>query len=106
AIDEDRIAFRDGDLDQRVQRLAALEQRFERVAGVPARRRAGETYADRTILYEDCEGTAGDVRFGAPFVADLERRLSASLELCSAYGVLYREHYRWMAEEAYRSLAA
>jgi hypothetical protein len=49
----DAVAATDGDPAGLRQALAGLAETFERVTGSPATRRAGETYAGRTLVYQD-----------------------------------------------------
>ncbi|MEA2562155.1 MAG: hypothetical protein QOH06_3659 [Acidobacteriota bacterium] len=50
--------------------LRALEDTFVRLTGTPARRRAGQLYAARGLVYEDCR-RAGEARFGPDLLARL-----------------------------------
>ena len=60
----DELADAAGDADRVAVAMAGLEATFTRLAGVPPTRRAGELYAGRTLVYEEC--LRGDtVRLGA-----------------------------------------
>ena len=60
-------------------RLEHLEHTFTRVTGVPPTRRAGETYAARGLVYEDCR-RAGDVTLGREFLSRVGPALSTVLD--------------------------
>jgi hypothetical protein len=80
--------FEEADLAGRRKLMAEAEELFTAGTGQPARRAAGEIYADRTILYEDCLGDLQPVRMSREDAARLERSLSPVLELGARYGLL------------------
>ncbi|MDQ3265991.1 MAG: lantibiotic dehydratase family protein [Myxococcota bacterium] len=80
--------FEQADLPRRREVLREAEALFEKASGQPARRAAGRTYADRTILYEDCLGDLLPVRMGEDEAARLEVALGPALELGARYGKL------------------
>jgi hypothetical protein len=100
-----RRAYSAAGLEARADLFRKMEERFETLTGAAPRRCAGEFYADRTILHEDCRGAIRRLDLGAPFLDKLVRT-AAALDLCAAYGTLFRRHYQWMARQAYDSLAA
>lgn len=63
-------------LDGAIERL---ESTFNRITGVAATRREGETYAARTLIYEECRRDT-DVEMGASVVARLGPPLSLILQ--------------------------
>jgi hypothetical protein len=75
-----------GDEEELNQALAQLEETFTRLTGGIATRSSGNTYASRTLVYEDCR-RAIEVKIGPEFIKTLE---PLSLLLTSA---------RWLTEE-------
>jgi hypothetical protein len=61
------------------QALDSVDEVFQRVTGKQANRRAGEMYAGRTLVYEDCR-RAYDLKVGKPFLDRLGPALSIVLE--------------------------
>jgi hypothetical protein len=72
---------------------------------LPPRRGAGATYADRTLLYEDCAGTHPRFEFSGAFTADLIRRLTPILDLSAAHAGLLEAHYRWLGRAVLDEIA-
>jgi len=70
------------------QALDALEASFTRLTGAEATRKAGATYAARTLVYEDCQRDI-DIELGAPLLDALGPPLT--LLLTSA---------RWITHQA------
>ncbi len=66
-MDEFRQAFRDAALEDRVHLQVELETLFTALPGMPARRSAGQMYADRTLLYEECKGNWKSFALAAPW---------------------------------------
>lgn len=83
--------------------LQQMEDRFTQLTGLESTRGHGETYAGRTLVYEDCRrGT--EVSFGSDVLAALASPLS--LVLASARWMTHfaaEIHRNWF-EEAYRQL--
>jgi hypothetical protein len=100
-----RVAFRDGSLDERDPLMGEMERRFTELTGDPPRRGAGQTYADRTLLYEECRGP--NVRFdiGVEFFGELQHRLEPVLDLCAAHGALLQQTYRRLGRESFDALS-
>jgi hypothetical protein len=94
--------FEKAPLEARRQLLPAAEAHFEKAVGKSARRGAGQMYADRTVLFEDCEGDLQPVRFPAVEAARLEEAMSPALDLGAAYG---RVRFRALRTLAGRVLA-
>ncbi len=87
-------------LDAALQRL---EHRFTQLTGLGSTRGAGETYAGRTLVYEDClRGTEVDLGTGvlAALAPPLSLVLASARWLTHASAELHRERF----EEAYREL--
>ena len=100
-----RVAFRDGSLEDRDRIMAEMERRFTELTGDAPRRGSGQTYADRTLLYEECSGPNVRFDFGVEFFAELQRRLTPVLDLCAAHGALLQEIYRRLGRGVYDTLA-
>lgn len=91
--------FEVADLAGRRAVLAEAEALFSKVTGKPARRAEGQTYADRSILYEDCLGDMQPVRMSRRESERLERALHPAMELGAAYGQLRHQAVRALARE-------
>jgi len=86
--------------------LSALEETFSRLTGQGSTRRAGETYAARTLVYEDCRRDA-DVRVGAqlrarlapPLLLLLQANRWLSFHVSVAYGEELKETFRSLQGE-------
>ena len=89
-------------LESRPQELESLERRFTAVTALPARRKGGEVYADRQLVYEDCCGDLQPVRMGAGLAARLERELGPVLDFGGAYGAARQAALRDLAAELVR----
>ncbi|WP_141617237.1 lantibiotic dehydratase [Myxococcus sp. AB036A] len=74
--------------------VAELEAVFQEVTGAPPTRAAGQTYASRTLIYEDC-ARDGALTLGAPVIG----RLGAVLELVLTGA-------RWLVGEVTRGTRA
>jgi amino acid adenylation domain-containing protein len=101
----DELAGAAGDAERVAEAMAGLEATFTRLAGIPATRRAGELYAGRTLVYEEC--LRGDtVRLGEDILDGLRAPLALVLDsarwFITACGALYTRHIT----EAYRQRAA
>ena len=83
--------------------LQQMEERFTQLTGLESTRGHGETYAGRTLVYEDCRrGT--ELSFGPEILDELAAPLA--LVLASARWMTYfaaEIHRNWF-EEAYRQL--
>jgi hypothetical protein len=89
--------FERAPLEERRALLPAAEAHFEKAVGKSARRGAGQMYADRTVLFEDCEGDLQPVRFPAVEAARLEAAISPALDLGAAYGRVRFQALRTLA---------
>ncbi|WP_143181417.1 lantibiotic dehydratase [Pseudovibrio exalbescens] len=74
------------DVDTRAHITREIEQFFTKVTGVEARRKGGETYADRTLMYEECSGTLDEFSFNTSFTEQMMERLQPVLKLLTIYG--------------------
>ncbi|HET6214757.1 MAG TPA: AMP-binding protein, partial [Micromonosporaceae bacterium] len=81
------------DSDALVTALTTLDETFTRLTGEPPTRRAGEIYAGRTLVFEECL-RADDVTFGpgllAPLSGALELVLDAARWFTAAGAALFR----------------
>ncbi|WP_067455044.1 lantibiotic dehydratase [Actinomadura macra] len=84
-LDRLRAALEAEPFPDKVETLHELEALFEKCTGVPARRGAGRTYADRAIVYEECS-SGFFLEVGEDLLRDWERRLEPILEVCAAHG--------------------
>lgn len=85
------------------QALAGFETTFTRLTGASATRRHGQTYAGRTLIYEDCRRDI-EIEAGPEFLQKLGPPLS--LLLTSARWLTYQaaKRYRQGLHELYRDL--
>jgi len=104
-FEELRVRFRDAEFADRPQLLAAMDAWFEATTGVAPRRNQGGTYADRTLFYEDCEGTHPRFDFSASFAADLLERIRPILDLCAAHAALLAAHYGRLGRRVFDELS-
>lgn len=88
----DRVALAAGNPAALDAALRDLETRFTRLTGAASRRRQGQTYAARGLLYEDCRRDV-EVSFGP----ELTRRMGPPLSLMLGSA-------RWLAGELTRRL--
>jgi hypothetical protein len=90
--------------EQLDQALAGLETTFTRLTGVSPTRKPGQTYAGRTLIYEDCRRDI-EIEAGPDFLQKLGPPLS--LLLTSARWLTYEaaKLYRQSLRELYRELA-
>lgn len=84
-LDRLRAALEAEPFPDKVRTLQELEGLFETYTGVPPRRGAGRTYADRAIVYEECSSNFS-LEVGEELLRDWERRLGPILEVCTAHG--------------------
>lgn len=83
--------------------LTELEATFTRITGRPASRGAGELYAGRTLVYEDCRRDL-ELELGAPFLADLAPALSLVLASARWFTHFVAHHHRTVFTEVYGEL--
>lgn len=99
-----RISSAAGDPERLNRELNHLEETFSRLTGAPATRAAGQTYAARTLAYEDCRRDI-EVRIGPEVFEALAPPLSLLLlsarwmshELAGMYRVAFRAAYAELA---------
>jgi len=104
-LDQLRAQFITADLPQRQEILARIDAHYSAITGESPRRGAGSTYADRTPLYEECEGTYEKFQFSKKFFDDFQKRLEPILNLSAAHGTLLREHYQNLGKSVFHDLS-
>ncbi len=91
------VADAAGDVERLEQAMQGLETTFTHLTGAAATRRAGETYAGRSLIYEDCRRDI-EVTFGSEFLASFASPLSLMLASARWYlyqaSIIYRDVFR------------
>ncbi|HZM76534.1 MAG TPA: lantibiotic dehydratase [Candidatus Limnocylindrales bacterium] len=95
AAQVDQYARATGEVGRR-DVLARLENRFTELTGVPARRAAGQMYADRHVVYEECQGDGG-ITIGGDVAARWEKALTPYLDWCAELGRRRQDAIRALA---------
>ena len=90
--------FADTGYPERRQVLDQAETFFEKTTGKEARRGAGEMYADRGILYEECRGDLMPFHLPGHQVKAMENALTPALNLGATFGQLRRKAVRQLAQ--------
>jgi len=108
ALDQLQAAFETvaaaaGDADAVSASTADLEATFNRLTGRAATRSAGETYAGRTLVYEDCIRD-GELQIGPEVLADVGPALSLVLDSARWLGYAVWFSYRKIAASLYATL--
>jgi hypothetical protein len=85
--------------------LGQMEATFARLTGAPATRRAGEIYAARSCLYEDCRRDV-EVIIGRDAIERLGRPLKLVLDSARWFTYTIGNRYRVELEAIYRRLCA
>ncbi|NES30188.1 lantibiotic dehydratase [Micromonospora terminaliae] len=101
----DAVAAAAGDEAKLVAALDQAARVFEEIAGVQAARRPGQTYAGRTILYEDTVRDV-DVHFGAAVLEALAPPLALLLQSARWFVAEVTREYRKVFDEAYELVRA
>lgn len=98
---KDRVAASAGDDEAVAAALERLDERFEELTGTAAQRRPGESYAGRTVVYED---TTRDLRvdFGPALMRELAPPLTLLLDAASWLAGRAGERYERLFTELYR----
>lgn len=102
----DAVARAAGDPAALDRALAAVDDRFSRLTGLAATRRAGQMYAGRTLIYEETHRNV-EVELGARFVERLAPPLALVLisarwythAVAAAYRPVFRAVYRELREQ-------
>jgi hypothetical protein len=79
--------------------LVRAEQAFDALTGVSPRRKAGGTYADRLVLFEDCTGDGQPLILPAAWQQRIQRELAPVLDFGLAVGQQVRRAHRELATE-------
>ena len=90
--------------DQLYSALAQLEETFSKATGVAATRAAGETYAGRTLVYEDCRRDI-DVSIGSGLLEELRGPLALLLTSARWFTWEVAQLMRGLLERIYFDLA-
>lgn len=101
-----RVALAAGDPDRLDQALCDLEKTFASLTGAKATRSAGEMYAGRTLVYEDCRRDV-ELSIGRDILESVEAPLSllfitgrwVTYRLARLYGEEFRRVYREVAQK-------
>ncbi|WBB80949.1 amino acid adenylation domain-containing protein [Micromonospora sp. WMMD882] len=101
----DEVAAAAGDADRLGDALAGLETRFTALTGTSSTRRAGQVYAGRTLVYEDCR-SAVEVTLTPDLVATCWPALGLLLESARWFTSAGAALFRRACAERYRDLAA
>jgi hypothetical protein len=100
----DEVAAATGDADRVAAAMAGLEATFTRLSGAQATRRAGQMYAGRTLVYEEC--LRGDtVRLGAGTLDGIREALTLVLDSARWFTIACGAGYARHFEAAYRQRA-
>jgi hypothetical protein len=101
----DAVATAAGDPERLDRAFAALEEWFSNVTGTAATRRAGQTYAGRTLVYEDCRRDVA-LTLGSRLRADLAGPLDLLLTSARWFTGHALERYQQALIGLYRRLIA
>ena len=82
-----RGAFEQADLEGRRELLRRLEEKVATLTDAPARRRAGQIYADRLVLHEECLGGIGPLRLPEAAQVRLAKALQPVLTTFAAHAI-------------------
>ncbi|HEY0734511.1 MAG TPA: lantibiotic dehydratase, partial [Herpetosiphonaceae bacterium] len=93
-----------GDADALDRAQSQLEATFTRLTGGSPTRNAGQMYASRALLYEDCRRDA-EVALGPDFLATLGPPLTLLLTSARWFTYQVASAYRRVFERTYRTLA-
>ncbi|MDB4961946.1 MAG: hypothetical protein JWP01_1945 [Myxococcales bacterium] len=101
----DAVATAAGDATALEHAMAGLDDAFTRNTGAAPSRRSGETYAGRTIVYEDCRRDL-DITLGPALVDRIAPALSLLLTSARWYTYEVARRYREVLVEIHRGLAS
>jgi hypothetical protein len=94
-----------GDAEKLDLALGNLEAAFTRLTGAGATRSAGEMYAGRTLIYEDCRRDI-EIEIGPELLAALADPLSLLLTSVRWFSFRIAAHYKQLFREIYSEIAA
>ena len=92
-----------GDADRLNKMFEEIEDFFVRLTGKAATRKGGETYAGRTIVYEDCRRDM-ELTFGKQFFNDLTKPLTLLLTSARWFTYVAIEPFQKSIEQIYDRL--
>ncbi|HEX6967972.1 MAG TPA: amino acid adenylation domain-containing protein [Micromonosporaceae bacterium] len=101
----ERVVDATGDAARLEPALAELEATFTKLTGAAPTRRAGQVYAGRTLVYEDCRSST-EVGLSPELVATLWPALSLLLESARWFTFAGAALFRRACQERYQELAA
>jgi Lantibiotic dehydratase, N terminus len=101
----DALGAAAGDAPRVAAAMAGLESTFTRLTGLPATRRAGQLYAGRTPVYEECR-RADTVAFGESTLDGIAGALAIVLDSARWYTAAGAALYRRHLGELYRQRVA
>lgn len=104
-LESSRRDFAVAELTQREEILARVEREFERLSGEPPRRGAGEMYADRTVLYEECLGSIERMEFGGALFDRIRASLELPLRVAACHARLRQAALEARASEVFAELS-
>lgn len=93
-----------GDAAKLDQALGNLDAAFTRITGANATRSAGEMYAGRTLVYEDCRRDI-EIEIGPDVIAALADPLSLLLTSVRWFTFRIATHYKQLFREIYSEVA-
>jgi acyl carrier protein len=99
----DRVAAAAGVATDLNAEMAHLETTFERITGSSASRRAGQMYAGRGVVFEDCRRDC-DVKLGARFLERLGPPLSIVLDAAHWVSAALRQQFTDHLRRSYAEL--
>lgn len=97
-------AFATADLDRRVQLLSTIEERWSALQLGAAWRGAGEMYADRALLFEECLGDIEQCVIGGALATTIQSQLRPVLQLAQVYGRLLQQRDQRLAQAIWQRL--
>ncbi|MCA1621649.1 MAG: lantibiotic dehydratase family protein [Acidobacteria bacterium] len=98
------VAEAAGDAERLDRAMAELDETFTRISGRTSTRAAGEMYAARTLVYEDCRRDA-EVELGPEFLGRLGPPLSMLLDGARWYTYRTAQFYREAFTRVYHEMA-
>src|SRR5690606_9025876 len=101
----DDVAAAAGNPEQLDRALGALEETFEELTQTRATRKGGETYAGRTLVFEDCL-RAGELELGRTVVDRLAPALALVLASARWYTYTIARRYEVALRQMYDELRA
>jgi hypothetical protein len=89
---------------EQLEALKELETSFAALTGAKPRRREGEAYADRLLVYDEAQGDVVACELGSALAADIVRRLGPALDLAASYSELVQSVCRERALEVFAAM--